>query len=132
MKKAIIYTRAKLDLSDCSLASVESQIKSCNEFANRNELQVIGVYSDIVASETKSDFGAWNSIVKSKKPDYNCIIIYDYSRIGRNATQTIKDRAKLKEKGVRIVTVLENLDEEYDDALFDCLAEFLKKEAKKC
>ena len=132
MKKAIIYTRAKFDLSDCTLASVEAQIKSCNEFANRNELQVIGVYSDIVAVGTKSNFAAWRAIVNDKKPDCDYILVHDYSRTGRNISQAIKDRAKLKEKGVRILSVLENLDEEYDDALFDCLAELLKEEAQKC
>ncbi len=132
MKKAIIYSRTKVNLSDCNLTSVEAQLKSCKDFAEKNDVAIIGVRSDITAIGTASDFSAWKEIVKDRKPNYDCILVHDYSRIGRDLSKAIKDRATLKDKGVRIVSATENLSDEYDEALFDLMTEYLRKGTKKC
>lgn len=132
MRKAIIYTRAKVNLSDCDLTSIAAQIQAGTKFAEQNGLQLGGVYTDIVAIGTNCNFITWRAIVNDRKPDYDYIIINDYARMGRNTEQVIKDRAKLKSKGIRIVSVTENMSDECENALFDCLSEFLNKEAKKC
>ena len=99
MKTAIIYTRTKVNLSDCDLFSVSTQLKTCKEFAEKNGLQVCGIRSDVILSGTPSNFSAWESITRNKKPEYDCIIVHDYSRIGRNTEKAIKDIIKLKEIG---------------------------------
>lgn len=132
MKKAIIYTRAEIDLSDCSLVSIEAQLRVCKEFADKNGLQIAGVWTDIIAVGTVPEFAGWKAIVKDRKPDYGYVLVHDYARIGRNIPQAIKDRRKLKGKGVRIVSATESLDDEYDEALFELLSEFIGEETKKC
>lgn len=132
MKTALIYARAKINLSDCNLVSIEAQLRVCKEYADHNNLQIVGVRTDLVAIGIKCNFNAWQVIVKDKNPDYDYILIHDYARIGRNPTQAIKDRTKIKAKGVRIVSATESLTDEYDEAFFDLLSEIIKKESKKC
>lgn len=130
MKKAIIYTRASFSLSDCSLAPIEAQVLSCKEFAEKNDIDIIGVRADIITVGTKDNFAAWRSIVNNRKPDYDYILVRDYSRIGRNRSQVVKDHAKLKEKSVRLLSVTESLSDEYDEVLFDLLSEYSHKRTK--
>lgn len=42
MKTAIIYARAK------SSDSIKMQVSACKEFAEKNEIQVIDIYWDII------------------------------------------------------------------------------------
>lgn len=56
---------------------------------------------------------AWDKILNISKPEFDYIIVYDYSRIGRDYTEQMKDRINLKNKGVRIITPITELTEEY-------------------
>lgn len=113
MKTAIIYARAKM--SD----SIKMQGSACKEYAEKNEIQVIDVYWDLVLSSHCQPL-AWNKILNIPKPEFNYIIIYDHERIGRDYMKQLKDRSNLKIKGVRIITPFDWLIDEivlYDDKI---------------
>lgn len=105
MKTVIIYARAKM--SD----SIKMQVSTCKEYAEKNEIQVIDVYWDLVLSSHCQPL-AWNKILNIPKPEFNYIIIYDHARIGRDHMKQMKDRSNLKTKGVRIITPFTELTEE--------------------
>ena len=106
MKTAIIYARAK------SSDSIKMQVSTCKEYAEKNEIQVIDIYWDLVLHSHFQPL-AWNKVLNNPKPDFNYIIIYDYARIGRDQMKQMKDRRNLKAKGVRIITPFAELTEEY-------------------
>ena len=105
MKTAIIYARAK------SSDSIKMQVSVCKEFAEKNEIQVIDIYWDIIISSPCQPL-SWKKILNIPKPEFDCIIVYDYSRIGRDYTKQMKDRINLKNKRVRIITPFTELTEE--------------------
>ncbi len=105
MKTAIIYARAKA--SD----SIKMQVSACKAYAEKNEIQVIDVYWDLVLSSQCQPL-AWNKILNIPKPEFNYIIIYDHERVGRDLMKQMKDRRNLKNKGVRIITPFTELSEE--------------------
>lgn len=105
MKTAIIYARAKA--SD----SIKMQVSTCKEYAEKNEIQVIDIYWDLVLNSHCQPL-AWDKILNISKPEFVYIIVYDYSRIGRDYTKQMKDRINLKNKEVRIITPITELTEE--------------------
>ncbi len=105
MKTAIIYARAKV--SD----SIKMQVSTCKEYAEKNEIQVIDIYWDLVLNSHCQPL-AWNKILNNPKPEFDFIIIYDHARIGRDRLKQMKDRRNLKNKGVRIITPITELTEE--------------------
>ena len=105
MKTAIIYARAKA--SD----SIEMQVSTCKEFAEKNKIQVNEVYWDLVLSSHCQPL-AWEKILNIPKPEFDFIIIYDHARIGRDRLKQMNDRRNLKNKGVRIITPFTELTEE--------------------
>ncbi len=84
MKKAIIYTRAKANLADFSLVSTTVQALSCKKFAKENGIQIVGLYTDIRLLGTNPDYPAWKSILRTRKQNFNTVLIYEPARIGRN------------------------------------------------
>lgn len=105
MKTAIIYARAKMS------NSIKMQVSACKAYAEKNEIQVIDVYWDIILSAQCQPL-AWNKILNIPKPEFNYIIIYDHERVGRDLMKQMKDRRNLKAKGVRIITPFTELTEE--------------------
>lgn len=106
MKTAIIYARAKTS------NSIKMQVSTCKEYAEKNEIQVIGIYWDLVLNSHCQPL-AWNKILNIPKPNFNYIIIFDHARIGRDYMKQMKDRNNLKTKGIRIITPFAELTEEY-------------------
>lgn len=102
MKKAIVYARAKADLSDFGLTSVKEQFLSCKEYAEKHGLEISGLFTDIIPFGTKPEFVVWKAILNNKRPNFDYIIVSDNARIGRDISQCLKDRTKLKERGITI------------------------------
>lgn len=127
MKKAVIYTRAKVNLADLSLVSVQAQALSCKEYAEQNGIQVVGFYADIVLTGSPCNDAVWKSIVHKRKPDFDTILVYDYSRIGRIFKQVYKDRMILENKGIRIASVSENVSESEEKLYFDISKEIERR-----
>lgn len=123
MKTAIIYARAKADLSDFGLTSVKGQFQTCKEYAEKNDIKIVGLFSDILLFGNKPKYPNWRNIVNSKKPKYNYILVYNYSRAGRDLSKVLKDRTKLKERGVRILSALEPMSEDEADFMFTVMGE---------
>lgn len=129
MKTALIYARASANLLDCGLTSVTAQFEACKKYAEKNDIQIVGLHADIPLIGRKPKYVNWRYIVNTKKPKYDYILIYEYSRIGRNITKSLNDRKKLKERGVRIVSICVEKGAEIDPIL-DVLAD-LQKEYEK-
>lgn len=97
MKTAIIYARAKADLSDFGLISVQGQFQTCKAYAEKNDIKIVGLFSDIHLFGNKPKYSNWRNIVNTKKPNYDYILVYNNSRVGRDLKKVLKDRSKLKE-----------------------------------
>lgn len=111
MKTAIIYARAKAPDPNVTPEAIKMQVSACKAFAEKNAIQVIDVYWDIILSAQCQPL-AWDKILNISKPEFDYIIVYDYSRIGRDCTKQMKDRINQKNKGVRIITPITELTEE--------------------
>lgn len=118
MKTAIIYARAKGDLSDFGLMSVKGQFQVCKEYAEKNDIKIVGLFSDILLFGNKPKYPNWRSVVNTKNPKYDYILVYNNSRVGRDLNKVLKDRTKLKEKGVRIISATEPMTEDEADLYF--------------
>lgn len=132
MKKAIIYTRAKANLADFSLVSTTVQALSCKKFAKENGIQIVGLYTDIRLLGTNPDYPAWKSILRTRKQNFNTVLIYEPARIGRNCKQSRKDRLRLQEKGIHIISIADPLSDENDEFLdmVDAIERRLKHDGK--
>lgn len=121
MKKAVIYTRTSANLTDFNLTSINAQVIACKDFAEKNGINIIGLYTDITLVGTKRNRSGWKNIMNFKKPKFDAILIYDMSRIGRDYKKVCKDRLKLKNRGVHIISVTNEIPDDLEEIWFSLL-----------
>lgn len=139
MKTAIIYARAKAPDPNVTPDAIKMQVSACKAYAEKNKIQIIDIYWDIILSAHCQPL-AWDKILNISKPEFDYIIVYDYSRIGRDYMKQMEDRKNLKNKGVRIITPITELTEEsfkqqdeydkFQEYCYACYKEALRKRRK--
>ncbi len=113
--RAGIYTRLSNERTESwrdKSSSIETQTLRCNEYALKENIQVVEVYTDYEYSGTNFNRPEFQNMMKAiKERKINCIIIKDLSRLGREYLEM----GRLIDKvfpflGVRFISVNDNLD----------------------
>ena len=94
--------------------SIQNQIAFLKEYVekNRDEFQLAKVYVDNGTTGTNFDREEWNRLIEDiKAGEINCIVIKDFSRMGRNYIEVGNYLEKIFPfLGVRVIAVNENFD----------------------
>lgn len=113
--RAGIYTRLSNERTESwrdKSSSIETQTLTCKEYALKENIQVVDVYTDYEYSGTNFDRPEFQNMKQAiKERRINCIIIKDLSRLGREYLEM----GRLIDKvfpflGVRFISVNDNLD----------------------
>ena len=104
--------------------SIEGQLKTCYEYAAKNNYTVIGEYIDRALSGTtdnRPDF--LRMIEDSSKKTFQGVLVYQLDRFARNRYDSATYKAKLKKNGVRVLSARENITEDASGILVEGLLE---------
>lgn len=115
--KVGIYLRlSKEDEKKGESTSISNQRDIINQYIRKNDLKFVGEYIDDGISGTRfDDRDAWNKLIEDiENKKINMIITKDLSRFGRNEAQQLRYIDYFEEKGVRYVSILDNIDT-YDE-----------------
>ena len=112
-----IYTRLSQERTEewrNKSYSIESQIEICQEYAKKENMTIVKVYTDYEYSGTNFDRPGYIEMMDDIRSGFiNCIIIRDLSRLGREHLEM----GRLVDKvfpflGVRFVSVIDKIDTE--------------------
>ena len=93
--KAVIYARFSSEKQN--EASIEGQLRECMDYANFNNIEVIGNYIDKAQSAKTDNRPNFQKMIKdSYKRMFDCIIVWKLDRFARNRydSATIKTYSK--------------------------------------
>ncbi len=111
MKRVVAYCRVSTDKTD-QLNSLESQKKYFNDYINRNkEWQLVQIYADegITGTNTRKR-KAFNKMIEDGETGlYDMIITKEISRFARNTLDSIYYTRKLKDKGIGVLFLNDNI-----------------------
>lgn len=113
--------------------SIDAQLRSIKDYAKRNNLVVVKVFTDRAKSATTDKRpGFLEMIEESKKKKFDVVLVHKLDRFARNRHDSIGYRMELKRNGVSLVSVLENLDDESPESLIlesvlEAMAEYYSK-----
>jgi site-specific DNA recombinase len=104
--------------------SIEGQMKTCHEFAQRNGYQVIDEYIDRALTGTNDNRPEFQKMIEdSHKKQFKGIIVYQLDRFARNRYDSAVYKAKLKKNGVRVYSARENISEDASGVLMEGILE---------
>lgn len=144
---AVIY--ARFSSHNQREESIEDQIRECRQFAARNGIKIVDIYTDeALTGKTDHRPGFQKMIKDSAKGKFSMVITYKVDRFARNRYDSAMYKAKLKKNGVRVVyakevipdgpegiileSVLEGYAEYYSANLAQNILRGLEGNAMKC
>ena len=119
---AVIY--ARYSCHSQTEQSIEGQLRDCYEYAARNELTVVGEYIDRAISGTTDERPSFLRMIDdAPKKQFERILVWKLDRFARNRYDSALYKHKLKQYGVRVISVMENVGEGDESILLEALLE---------
>jgi len=120
--KAAIYARYSSDNQRDE--SIDAQLRACEEHAQRNGMQIVKTYIDRAKSATSDRRPEFQKMIEDSSKDvFSTIIIHKLDRFSRDKYDSAKYKRKLKQNGVKLVSVTENLDGSPESVILESLLE---------
>lgn len=92
--------------------SIEQQIGKCTEFARRNGLNIVGIYSDAAMSGKSDKRPQFQQMMRDGESGrFQAVIAWKSNRMGRNMLEAMINDARLADAGVRCLYVEEDFDD---------------------
>lgn len=109
----VIYTRVSSKEQMITNQSLEWQKKYCEEYAFKNQLQVLGYFGgtyESAKSDERKEFNRMLKFVKGSKQRVQYILVYSLDRFSRTGDSAIYISSELKKIGVSIMAVSQPID----------------------
>lgn len=122
MKKAAIYARYSSD--NQREESIDAQIRAIKEFASKNSYKIVAIYTDEAKTATSDDRPNFIKMIKdSNNGLFDAVIVHKLDRFARNRYDSAYYKRALKQNDVRIISVLENLDDSPESIILESVLE---------
>lgn len=120
--KAVIYARYSSD--NQREESIEGQMRDCMQYAEYNDIQVVGSYIDRALSAKTDNRPNFQKMIKdSAKRLFDVIIVWKLDRFARNRFDSAYYKNILKKNGVRVVSAKESISEGAEGIILESVLE---------
>ena len=98
--------------------SIEAQRKAIMEFCKRMNYNILEFYIDEAKTGTNDNRDAFQRMIHdSSKGLFKAVIVHKLDRFSRDRYNSVIYRKKLKDSGVKLISVLENIDDDNPEDL---------------
>lgn len=127
---AAIY--ARYSSSNQREESIDAQIRAIKDYAHRNDIIITKVYTDEARSATTDNRPNFLRMVNDSEFDlFDAVIVHKLDRFSRDRYDSAHYKRLLKKNGVKIISVLEHLDDSPESIMLESvlqgMAEYYSK-----
>jgi len=125
MIKAAVYARVSSDSQDVDL-SISAQLRAIRDYANRNGYEIVREYVDEAESgrsASRPRFREMIAVAKLKNLPFSAILVWKLNRFSRSRVDSVTYKTLLKNKGIRVISINEHLDESPSGQLLEGVIE---------
>ncbi len=120
--KAAIYARYSSD--NQREESIDAQIRAIKEYAERSSIAIVKVYTDEARSATTADRPGFLQMVKDSSLGlFDSVIVHKLDRFSRDRYDSAFYKRQLKRNGVKLISVLEQLDDSPESIILESVLE---------
>ena len=120
IKRAVAY--ARFSSSNQREESIDAQLRAIREYCERNGIQLVAVFTDEAISgksDNRDDFQKMVKGVIKGHYDVDAILVHKFNRFARNKYDSALYKKRLKEVGVRVISVTQNIDDTPEGELLE-------------
>lgn len=122
IKRACAYIRYSSDNQRDE--SLEAQIRAIKEFGYAKGYEIVKVYQDKAKSATTDRRPGFQQMIKDSANDiFDVVIVHKLDRFSRDKYDSAQYKRKLKQNGVKLVSVTENLDDSPESVILESVIE---------
>lgn len=122
--KTVIYARYSCDRQN--EASIEGQLRECQDYAKQNDLTVVGTYIDRALTGTNDNREQFQKMIADgDKGLFDAVLMYKMDRFARNRYDSAVYKARLKKNGIRVFYAKENIPDGPEGIILESLLEGL-------
>ena len=124
---AVSYSRVSSDRQDVDL-SVSGQQRAVRDWAIKNGYELVGEYVDEAESgrvDSRDGFSRMIHDACLPNPKFKTILVWKHDRFSRHREHAVVYKARLRDRGVRLVSISEPLDDTPSGRLMEAIIEGL-------
>lgn len=119
---AVIY--ARFSSHGQTEQSIDGQLRVCKEYAERENILVVGEYIDRGVSGTTDARPGFQRMIKdARKKQFEYVIVYKLDRFARHRYDSAIYKHKLKQNGVRLLSAMENIGDNPESIILEAVLE---------
>ena len=123
-RRAILYGR--FSSNNQREESIDAQIRAMKEYCERNNIEIVGIYTDEAQTgkfDTRDDFQRMMHDVFKNHVLIDLILVHKFNRFARNKYDSAIYKKRLKDIGVKVVSVTQNIDDTPEGAMMESFLE---------
>ena len=122
MKSAVIYARYSSD--NQSEQSIEGQLRVCEEYAQKNNILILGTYIDRAMTGTNDNRPDFQKMIKdSNRKEWELVLVYKLDRFSRNKYEMAVHKKTLKDNGVKVISATEYIPDSPEAIILESMLE---------
>lgn len=119
---AAAYARYSSDNQD--IASIDAQIRAIREYCERNKICLSKIYTDEARSATTDNRPEFQQMIRDSSLGlFDAIIVHKLDRFSRDRFDSAFYKHQLRKNGIRLISVLENLDDSPESIILESVLE---------
>ena len=119
---AVIYARYSSDSQ--REESIEGQLRECREYAERNNMTIVGTYIDRALSAKTADRPEFQHMIKdSAKELFEIVLVWKLDRFSRYRYDSAHYKHILKKNGVKVISAKEHISEGPEGIILEAMLE---------
>ncbi|MGL4549423.1 recombinase family protein [Eubacterium aggregans] len=122
MINCVIYARFSSDNQRDE--SIDAQVRACKEYCKRNGMVLVKIYSDEARSATTDQRPEFQQMIRdAESGEWQAVIVHKLDRFSRDRYDSAYYKRQLKINGIRLYSVLENLDDSPESIILESVLE---------
>jgi len=126
IKRAVAYGR--FSSNNQREESIDAQIRAIREYCNKNNIELVEIFTDEAITgktDNRDDFQRMVKGVIKGLYDVDAILVHKFNRFARNKYDSALYKKRLKEVGVKVVSVTQNIDDTPEGELLEGFLEVI-------
>ena len=126
IKRAVAY--ARFSSNNQREESIDAQLRAISEYCKKNNILLVDTFIDEAVSgktDNRDDFQRMIKSVIKKKVNVDAVLVHKFNRFARNKYDSALYKKRLKDVGVRVISVSQSIDDTPEGELLEGFLEVI-------